>query len=120
MPGDSQRDLIFPTCCAGVKEENGGPMSVGSDNKRSPAGAGNLGSSQGAPATSRPETSMPGFIQQQSTIFVFSTSMANQGAEYVKLGKHSSLISFHMECPSTQQNIAMQVSCVVGSGWPAL
>ena len=107
--GVTKHGYLFTACGAGVKEENGGPMSVGSDNKRSPAGAGNLGG-QGGPATSRSETSMPGFIQQQSTIFVFSTAMANQGAEYVKMGKHNSLIGFHMECPSTQQNLAMQVS----------
>ncbi|XP_070199668.1 B-cell CLL/lymphoma 9 protein-like isoform X2 [Littorina saxatilis] len=88
-----------------IKEENGGPMSVGSDNKRSPAG---MGGAQGGPVTSRPESSVPGFIQQQSTIFVFSTGMANQAAESVKAGKHNSLISFHMESPSTQQSLAQR------------
>ncbi|CAB3369499.1 Hypothetical predicted protein [Cloeon dipterum] len=43
------------------------------------------------------------FLQQQSQIFVFSTSLANQGAEAVIQRQFPSIISFHCAQPGTKQ-----------------
>ena len=43
------------------------------------------------------------FMQQQSQIFVFSTSMANKAAELVRQGQYQSIRDFHMDQPGTKQ-----------------
>jgi len=43
-----------------------------------------------------------GFMPQQSQVFVFSTSMANQAAEAVERGLCRTIIDFHMEQPHTR------------------
>jgi len=43
-----------------------------------------------------------GFLPQQSQVFVFSTSMANQAAEAVERGLCRTIIDFHMEQPRTR------------------
>lgn len=42
-------------------------------------------------------------MQQQSQIFVFSTSLANQGAEAVNNGQYSSIIAYHCSQPATKK-----------------
>lgn len=42
-------------------------------------------------------------MQQQSQIFVFSTSLANQGAESVNNGQYSSIIAYHCSQPATKK-----------------
>ena len=44
----------------------------------------------------------PPFMQQQSEIFVFSTALANQAAEGVRMGQCKTIIQFHMEHPNTK------------------
>ena len=43
-----------------------------------------------------------GFMPQQSQVFVFSTSMANQAAEAVERGLCRTIIDFHIEQPRTR------------------
>jgi len=54
-----------------------------------------------------------GFMPQQSQVFVFSTSMANQAAEAVERGLCRTIIDFHIEQPRTRQ--FLQVSVVPNS-----
>jgi len=46
---------------------------------------------------------MGGFMPQQSQVFVFSTSMANQAAEAVERGLCRTIIDFHIDQPRTRQ-----------------
>jgi len=79
-------------------------------------------SSQGPPGQPRPGPgqgqvmdgvagAMGGFMPQQSQVFVFSTSMANQAAEAVERGLCRTIIDFHIEQPRTRQ--FLQVSLYV-------
>ncbi|XP_060068266.1 trithorax group protein osa-like [Ylistrum balloti] len=43
------------------------------------------------------------FIQHQSQIFVFSTQLANEGADHVISGQYKDLLSFHMDYPATKK-----------------
>lgn len=43
------------------------------------------------------------YMQQQSQIFVFSTSLANKGAECVINGHYTSIIAFHCAQPGTKK-----------------
>lgn len=43
------------------------------------------------------------YMQQQSQIFVFSTQMANKGAEMVLQGQFLTIIAFHAAQPSTKK-----------------
>lgn len=43
------------------------------------------------------------YMQQQSQIFVFSTSMANKGADMVMNGQFPTIIAFHMAQPGTKK-----------------
>lgn len=42
------------------------------------------------------------YMQQQSQIFVFSTALANEGAEAVLQGHYPSIIMYHCEQPGTK------------------
>jgi len=46
---------------------------------------------------------MGAFMPQQSQVFVFSTTMANQAAEAVERGLCRTIIDFHVEQPRTRQ-----------------
>ena len=48
------------------------------------------------------------FMQQQSQIFVFSTSMANKAAELVRQGQYQSIRDFHMDQPGTKQFLQVE------------
>lgn len=91
-------------------------MSVGSDNKKSPACPSGGGGSQLCPLGTS-QDSLHGFMQQQSRIFVFSTAMANKAAEAVKQGKCPNMITYHMEHPLTKQFLQVSpkvyVACVL-------
>ena len=50
------------------------------------------------------------YVQQQSQIFVFSTLMANKGAEMVMQGQFETIISYHMAQQCTKK--FMEVSCL--------
>jgi|SRR6218665_195918 len=43
------------------------------------------------------------FVPQQSQIFVFSTSLANEAAEAVQSGRCRSIVDFHLDQPATKQ-----------------
>lgn len=43
------------------------------------------------------------YSQQQSQIFVFSTLLANKGAEAVISGQHHSIIAYHCAQPGTKK-----------------
>ncbi|RUS89913.1 hypothetical protein EGW08_002354 [Elysia chlorotica] len=58
----------------------------------------------------------PPFMQQQSEIFVFSTALANQAAEGVRMGQCKTIIQFHMEHPSTKAFLQVGLSGPVWSG----
>lgn len=42
-------------------------------------------------------------MQQQSQIFVFSTGLANKGAEAVRSGQFSTIIAYHCAQPDTKK-----------------
>uniref|UniRef100_A0ABD2X2V5 B-cell lymphoma 9 beta-catenin binding domain-containing protein n=1 Tax=Trichogramma kaykai TaxID=54128 RepID=A0ABD2X2V5_9HYME len=48
-------------------------------------------------------TSEAQYMQQQSQIFVFSTQMANKGAEMVMQGQFNTIIAYHMAQPNTKK-----------------
>lgn len=50
------------------------------------------------------------YMQQQSQIFVFSTTMANKAAEMVIGGQFPSIIAYHMSQPNTKK--FMEVSFI--------
>jgi len=50
-----------------------------------------------------PGGGMGNFMPQQSQVFVFSTSLANQAAEAVQNGVCATIIDYHLEQPMTRQ-----------------
>jgi len=52
-----------------------------------------------------------GFMPQQSQVFVFSTSMANQAAEAMERGLCRTIIDFHVEQPRTRQFLQVSHLC---------
>jgi hypothetical protein len=42
-------------------------------------------------------------MQQQSQIFVFSTALANKGAEAVRNGQFPTIIAYHCSQPDTRK-----------------
>lgn len=52
-------------------------------------------------------------MQQQSQIFVFSTALANKGAEAVRGGQFETIIAYHCAQPETRK--FLQVSALQGS-----
>lgn len=49
------------------------------------------------------------YMQQQSQIFVFTTQMANKGAEAVMQGQYPTIIAYHMAQPSTKKFLEVQI-----------
>ena len=49
-------------------------------------------------------------MQQQSQIFVFSTSLANKAADAVHHGQCKTIIDYHMEQPGTKQFLQVGVA----------
>lgn len=47
----------------------------------------------------------PQYMQQQSQIFVFSTALANKGAEAVLQGQYQSIIAYHCAQPGTRKHL---------------
>ena len=43
------------------------------------------------------------YMQQQSQIFVFSTALANKGAEGVRSGQFPTIIAYHCAQPETRK-----------------
>lgn len=43
------------------------------------------------------------YMQQQSQIFVFSTALANKGAEAIMAGQYPSIIAYHCAQPGTKK-----------------
>jgi hypothetical protein len=43
------------------------------------------------------------YMQQQSQIFVFSTALANKGAEAVRSGQFPTIIAYHCAQPETKK-----------------
>ena len=77
----------------------GGPMPPGGATGL-PGGPGGM---PGGPVPSGPQGQMSDFTQQQSHIFVFSTGLANKASEMVLGNQTKSIITFHLDQPSTQQ-----------------
>ncbi|KAJ8682895.1 hypothetical protein QAD02_018687 [Eretmocerus hayati] len=97
-----------------VKQENPVDPSIGSVNELPPDCGANIGipgegiqplvsnvlSKQMGPSTNIGEAQ---YMQQQSQIFVFTTQMANKGAEMVLQGHFPSIIAYHMAQPGTKK-----------------
>jgi len=54
-------------------------------------------------ASSGVSTSDAQYMQQQSQIFVFSTSLANKAAENVSIGTCIDIINYHCSQPNTKK-----------------
>lgn len=54
-------------------------------------------------------------MQQQSQIFVFSTTLANKGAECVLSGQFPSIIAYHCAQPGTKK--ILEVSLLQFNQW---
>lgn len=50
--------------------------------------------------------------QQQSQIFVFSTLLANKGAEAVISGQHHSIIAYHCAQPGTKKYLEVIIEFI--------
>lgn len=48
-------------------------------------------------------------MQQQSQIFVFSTTWANKGAEAVFQGQYQSIIAYHCAQPGTKKYLEVPI-----------
>lgn len=75
---------------------NGSSMGVGGGGTGG-TGPGGLGTGGGSCNTGMD------YMQQQNHIFVFSTSLANKGAESVLSGQYSTIIAYHCAQPSTKK-----------------
>lgn len=79
------------------------------DNLNMPPGGGpGMPQSQGPPLDNTGQ-----FMQQQSQIFVFSTSMANKAAESVRMGQYKSIRDFHLDQEGTKQFLEVIVGSFV-------
>ncbi len=58
----------------------------------------------------QPSTLEAQYMQQQSQIFVFSTQLANKGADAVFSGNYPSIIAFHTSHPATRKFLEVTVS----------
>jgi hypothetical protein len=60
----------------------------------------------------QPGTMEAQYMQQQSQIFVFSTSLANKSAEAVLQGQFPSIIAYHCAQPGTKKylEVCLQMS----------
>ncbi|KAH9518814.1 hypothetical protein Btru_006329 [Bulinus truncatus] len=97
------------------RKENGKPGSVGTDSQKAspqpptpqhPSSGGTTPATMMSSQHGMMGSFEPPFMQQQSEIFVFSTSLANQAADSVRLGHCKSIIQYHMEHPSTKAFLA--------------
>lgn len=57
----------------------------------------------------QPSTMDAQYMQQQSQVFVFSTSMANKSAESVIKGKFCSIIEYHCAQPDTKKYLMVSI-----------
>ena len=83
----------------------GGPQSAGPSTPGLPQP--HMGPAPPFPPASAPEGAP--FMQQQSQLFVFSTSLANKAAEGVQAGQYKSIIDYHMDQPSTKQYLQVTI-----------
>lgn len=118
-----------PNSCKGVKTENGentetsfrndsceGVLPINLPSEALHEGVQPLPSNV---VNKQPVTMEAQYMQQQSQIFVFSTTLANKAAEAVLQGQYASIISYHCAQPRTkkylegtnQQNQILQNSC---------
>ncbi|XP_028025562.1 collagen alpha-1(I) chain-like isoform X4 [Bombyx mandarina] len=74
----------------------GGPMGPG-------VSMGPMSASEAQTLPSNVMSKQSGSMEQQSQIFVFSTMMANKGAEAVLSGQHHSIIAYHCAQPATKK-----------------
>lgn len=49
-------------------------------------------------------------MQQQSQIFVFSTGLANKGAEAVRNGLYPTIIAYHCAQPETRKILSVSIT----------
>lgn len=60
----------------------------------------------------QPGTMEAQYMQQQSQIFVFSTTLANKSAESVIQGQYSSIIAYHCAQPRTKKYLEV-INCIL-------
>ncbi|XP_052752940.1 collagen alpha-1(I) chain-like isoform X3 [Galleria mellonella] len=92
------------------RNPNVGPESMGSCRMGGGGGPMGPGVSMGPMSASEAQTlpsnvisKQAGSMEQQSQIFVFSTLLANKGAEAVISGQHHSIIAYHCAQPGTKK-----------------
>ncbi|XP_030025246.2 collagen alpha-1(I) chain isoform X3 [Manduca sexta] len=92
------------------RNPNGGPENMGSCRMGGGGGPMGPGVSLGPMSASEAQTlpsnvisKQAGSMEQQSQIFVFSTLLANKGAEAVISGQHHSIIAYHCAQPGTKK-----------------
>lgn len=51
------------------------------------------------------------YMQQQSQVFVFSTQLANTGADAVLRGEYHSLVAYHCAQPATKKYLEVYYMC---------
>lgn len=51
------------------------------------------------------------YMQQQSQIFVFSTALANKGADAVRNGDFTTIINYHCAQPETKKFLQVRRAC---------
>ena len=101
-PNNSQGNPLDGNPMAG----GGNPLPPGAIPNNSMAGGG------GQPGSGQ-MTPMDGhFLQQQSQIFVFSTSLANKAAESVRVGMHKTIRDFHLDQEGTKKFLEVVLSLV--------
>ena len=52
------------------------------------------------------------YMQQQSQIFVFSTGLANKGADAVRNGLYPTIIAYHCAQPETRKILSVRKSLI--------
>jgi hypothetical protein len=109
---------------AAARHENGGDEAAPPQQPPVVGGAAAASPANGAPSPRDPEEGQPlasnvlpkqqqqqqnnEFLQQQSQIFVFSTALANQGADAVVQQHFPSIIAFHCAQPGTKKYLEVR------------
>lgn len=104
---DSSENLILGLC----NQNPGGPPPQGSGIDQ--PGSGLQPGVQPLPSNvinKQPGTMEAQYMQQQSQIFVFTTTLANKSAESVLQGQYSSIIAYHCAQPGTKKYLEVKLS----------
>lgn len=96
----------------GVPMGGGGHMGANSM-ATGPDGMGPGGAMGPALGSKQPNTMEAQYMQQQSQIFVFSTTLANKAAEAVLQGQFQTIIAFHCSQPGTKKFLEVRVTLFI-------